>query len=91
MADAEQVTTDEHEMDVSLPVSFPSLPMSLPSTTVGPTTLFSRVEKYKSVSPPSKKARHVLCEHCDNLLSLKTYKKHQMLFYNPDSGEWIHT
>lgn len=72
-----------------LPVSPPSLLVSPPSLPVSPPTLSSRVEKYKNVLPPSKKARHVMCEHCNALLNLKTYKKHRRLFFNATSGQWI--
>ena len=73
----------------SVPISPTSLPVSSPSLPVCPPTLLSRVEKYKNDPPPPKKARHVLCEHCNKLLSLKTYRKHYRLFFNVTSGQWI--
>ena len=75
--------------DMQQPRSPPSVPVSLPSLPVRPPTLLSRVEKCKNNPPPPKKARHIVCEHCNKLLNLKTYRKHYRLFFNVTSGQWI--
>lgn len=29
------------------------------------------------------------CDHCEESLSLKTYKKHKKLYYNKETRKWI--
>ena len=31
----------------------------------------------------------VLCEHCNELITTKTYKRHRKLYYNTETEEWV--
>lgn len=33
----------------------------------------------------------VQCEHCSEMLTIKTYRRHRKLYFNPEKGEWITT
>ena len=31
----------------------------------------------------------VQCEHCSEMLTIKTYRRHRKLYFNLEKGEWI--
>ena len=33
----------------------------------------------------------ILCEHCNEMLTLKTYRRHRKLYINHENSEWITT
>ena len=34
---------------------------------------------------------HVFCEHCNQNLSVKTFRRHHRLYFNEEKGEWTTT
>lgn len=55
------------------------------STTESQTT----VKRARLEKPTTRNANRVFCEHCNQSLSVKTFKRHRWLYLNEQSGEWL--
>lgn len=50
--------------------------------------LSTKLESIKTIHSKSSNLPTAFCPHCESRLSMKTYKKHKMLYYNEPIESW---